>query len=138
DGKHFGAGSRVEAFDIGADWRASMLICADLWNPPLVHLAALQNVTLLLAPVSSAVEAVGADFDNPGGWAVNLQFHALTYGLPVVMANRVGHEGDLTFWGGSRILDAFGQTCAQAETMDEALVRARLEFADVRRARYQL
>ena len=112
DGKHFGAGSRVDAFDVGADWRASMLICADLWNPPLVHLAALQDITLLLAPVSSAVEAVGADFDNPGGWAVNLRFHALTYGLPVAMANRVGREGDLTFWGGSRIVDAFGHTVA--------------------------
>ena len=36
-------------------------------EPPLVHLAALQGATLLLAPVSSALEAVGADFDNPGG-----------------------------------------------------------------------
>jgi predicted amidohydrolase len=138
DGKHFGAGSRVDAFDVGAHWRASMLICADLWNPPLVHLAALQDVTLLLAPVSSAVEAVGADFDNPGGWAVNLRFHALTYGLPIVMANRVGREGDLTFWGGSRVVDAFGHTRAQAEGSDEALVRARIDFDDVRRARYQL
>lgn len=138
DGKHFGAGSRVDAFDAGADWRASMLICADLWNPPLVHLAALQGITLLLAPVSSAIEAVGAEFDNPGGWAVNLRFHALTYGLPVAMANRVGREGDLTFWGGSRIVDAFGHTLAQAEGTDEALVRARIEFADVRRARYLL
>jgi predicted amidohydrolase len=138
DGKHFGAGSRVEAFDVGRNWRASMLICADLWNPPLVHLAALQDVTLLLAPVSSAVEAVGADFDNPGGWAVNLRFHALTYGLPIAMANRVGRDGDLTFWGGSRIVDAFGHTLAQAEGADEALVHARIDFADVRRARFQL
>jgi predicted amidohydrolase len=138
DGKHFGAGSCVDAFDVGADWRASMLICADLWNPPLVHLAALQDISLLLAPVSSAVEAVGADFDNPGGWDVNLRFHALTYGLPVAMANRVGREGDLTFWGGSRIVDAFGHTVAQAEGTDEALVHARIEFADVRRARYLL
>ena len=138
DGKHFGAGSHVDTFDVGADWRASMLICADLWNPPLVHLAALQDITLLLAPVSSAVEAVGPDFDNPGGWTVNLRFHALTYGLPVVMANRVGREGDLTFWGGSRIVDAFGRTLAQAEGTDEALVCARIEFAEVRRARYLL
>ena len=60
-------GAASTTFDVGADWRASVLICADLWNPPLVHLAALQGATLLLAPVSSAIEAVGADFDNPGG-----------------------------------------------------------------------
>ena len=119
-------------------WHASVLICADLWNPPLVHLAALQGATLLLAPVSSAIEAVGADFDNPAGWDVNLRFHALTYGLPVAMANRVGREGDLTFWGGSRILDAYGRTLAEAEGGGEALVRARVAFGDIRRARYML
>ena len=138
DGKHFGAGRRVGTFDVGAGWRASMLICADLWNPPLVHLAALQDITLLLAPVSSAIEAVGADFDNPGGWSVNLQFHAQTYGLPIAMANRIGGEDGLTFWGGSRIVDAFGRTVAQAQGAEEALVHGTVAFADVRRARYQL
>lgn len=138
DGKHFAAGRSVETLDLASDWRASVMICADLWNPALVHLAAMQGATLLLAPISSAIEAVGADFDNPGGWDVNLRFYALTYGLPVAMANRVGREGELTFWGGSRILDPFGRTLAKAEGEDEALVQARVEFNDVRRARYLL
>ena len=138
DGKHFAAGRCVDTFDLAPDWRASVMICADLWNPVLVHLAAMQDATLLLAPVSSALEAVGADFDNPGGWDVNLRFYALTYGLPVMMANRVGREGDLTFWGGSRILDPFGRTLAQAAGDGEELVRARIDYAEVRRARYLL
>src|SRR5205823_4003977 len=106
----FRSSRTVGSFDVAPDWRASIMVCADLWNPALVHLAALQGATLLLAPVSSAIEAVGADFDNPGGWDVNLRFYALTYGLPIAMANRVGREGDLTFWGGSRIVDPFGRT----------------------------
>ncbi|MGH6611895.1 MAG: nitrilase-related carbon-nitrogen hydrolase, partial [Burkholderiaceae bacterium] len=122
---------------VHASWRASVLICADTWNPALVHLAALRGTTLLLAPISSAVEAVGAEFDNPRGWDINLHFYALTYGMPVMMANRVGREGDLTFWGGSRILDPFGRTLASAAN-DEELVRAQLDFDDVRRARYLL
>jgi predicted amidohydrolase len=138
DGKHFGAGCTVDHFDIAPDWRASVMICADLWNPALVHLAALQGATLLLAPISSASEAVGADFDNPGGWDVNLRFYALTYGLPIAMANRVGREGDLTFWGGSRIVDAFGRTVAQAKGDGEELVRAAIDFDAIRRARYRL
>ena len=114
------------------------MICADLWNPALVHLAAMQEATLLLAPISSALEAVGADFDNPGGWDITLRFHAMTYGLPVAMANRVGREGELSFWGGSRILDPFGHTLAQASGTGEEVVRARVDFDDVRRARYAL
>lgn len=138
DGKHFAAGAHVGTFDLDSRWRAGLLICADTWNPPLVHLAAAQGATILLAPVSSALEAVGDGFDNPRGWKTNLRFHAMTYGLPVLMANRVGTEGDLTFWGGSRILDPFGRVLAQAEGRGEELVRATLDFDEVRRARYLL
>ncbi len=138
DGKHFAAGQRVDTIELGSPWRASVLVCADTWNPALVHLAAAQHATLLLAPISSALEAVGAEFDNPGGWDLNVRFHAMTYGLPITMANRVGTEGDLTFWGGSRIVDAFGRTIASAKGNGEELVRATLDFDDVRRARYLL
>ena len=138
DGKHFAAGARVDTLDLARDWRASVLICADLWNPALVHLAAVQGTTLLLAPVSSAREAVGSEFDNPGGWDINLRFYALTYGMPVAMANRVGREGELRFWGGSRIVDPSGRVLGCAEGEREQLVHARVDFADVRRARYLL
>lgn len=137
DGKHFAAGRYVETFEMGPRWRAGVLICADLWNPALVHIAAVHGATVLFAPISSAVEAVGAEFDNPGGWAVNLQFYAMTYGLPVVMANRVGTEGELSFWGGSRILDAFGKTLAQAGKGEE-LIAAEIDYERVRLARYLL
>ncbi|MDQ3215589.1 MAG: nitrilase [Pseudomonadota bacterium] len=138
DGKHFAAGSHIETFELAPGWRASVLVCADTWNPALVHLAALQGATLLLVPISSAIEAVAAEFDNPHGWDTNLRFYALTYGMPVMMANRVGAEGDLTFWGGSRILDPFGRPLAEAAGKGEELVRAQLDFASVRRARYLL
>ena len=61
----------------------------------------------------------------------------MTYGLPLAMANRVGREADLTFWGGSRILDPFGRTIAAAGTGEE-LLRAQVDFGEVRRARYLL
>ncbi len=138
DGMHFASGRRVDTFELEKPWRAAIMICADTWNPPLVHLAAVRGATVLLAPVSSAIEAVGGEFDNPQGWETNLRFHAMTYGLPVLMANRVGADGDLTFWGGSRILDPFGRVLASATGRREELVCAELDFANVRRARYLL
>jgi len=71
--------------------------------------------------------AVGGDFDNPAGWDINTAFHALTYGLAVVMANRVGTEGDLTFWGGSRVLDAHGRVLARAEERETLLKLTKAE-----------
>ncbi len=75
DGKHFAGGPSTSRRSTSRpDGASSILICADTWNPPLVHLAALQGATLLLAPISSALEAVGAEFDNPQGWDTNLRF----------------------------------------------------------------
>ncbi len=134
DGKHFAPGRYVETFALGGRWRAATLICNDLWNPALVSLAALHGATLLLAPVSSAREAVGAEFDNPGGWETACRYSAMVYGMPMLFANRVGREGELSFWGGSRIVDAFGATVEQA-AVAEGLTVTVLDYAQVRRAR---
>ena len=135
--KHYAQGRFVDIHRIDGDWAAGLLICADLYNPALTHLAFLHGATLLVAPVSSGREAVGAEFDNPASWDVTLKFYAMMYGAPVVMANRTGREGDLNFWGGSRIIDAAGRTQARAGE-GEDLIFARLDYADTRRARAAL
>lgn len=140
EGKYFAAGNRVETFSLTANnekWETSLLICADVWNPPLPHLAACRGAALLLVPANSAIEAVGGDFDNPQAWDVILRYLALTYGLPVVMVNRVGREGNLRFWGGSRIVDPFGEVVVQMGE-EEGLVTAVLDYDQVRQARFQL
>ena len=137
DGKHFATGRYVETFGLEGRWRAASLICNDVWNPALVHLAALHGATVLLAPVSSGREAVGAEFDNPAGWATACRYSAMVYGIPVLFANRIGAEGALTFWGGSRIVDPFGATLSELGE-EEGIAIADLDYADVRRARYRL
>lgn len=114
--------------------RLATLICADSWNPALVWLIAQQAPDVLLQPVASARSAVGAEFDNPGGWDVNLRHTAMTWGLPVVMCNHCGTRGGLDFWGGSRILDAFGRELIRAGE-DEALISATIDTAGAMRAR---
>ncbi|MBY6142176.1 nitrilase [Leisingera daeponensis] len=137
EGKHYAAGRFVETCEIAPPWNAGLLICADVWNPALAHLAFLHGATLLVCPVSSGVEAVGADFDNPGGWALTCRFYAMMYGAPVIMVNRTGAERDLHFWGGSRIIDPFGREIAVAGDGEE-LITATLDYEAVRRARHLL
>lgn len=137
EGKRFAAGNCVETFSTGKPWRCGVLICADLWNPSLVHLAMLHGATLLLAPVNSALDAVSGDFSNPEGWRVAMRFYAMMYGMPIVMANRVGTEDGAHFWGGSCIVDPTGQVLAEAG-QDETLLQATIDFDAVRRARFRL
>ncbi|MGF1501440.1 MAG: nitrilase-related carbon-nitrogen hydrolase [Paracoccaceae bacterium] len=134
EAKHVASGRFVETCALTGRWTTGLLICADVWNPALTHLAFLHGATLLAVPVSSGVEAVGAEFDNPGGWALTMRFYAMMYGAPTIMVNRTGRERGLTFWGGSRIVDPFGREVAVAGTGEE-LVTARLDYAAVRRAR---
>ncbi|ARE40140.1 Glutamine amidotransferase chain of NAD synthetase [Rhodovulum sp. P5] len=135
--KYYAHGRFVDTHRRDDDWIMGLLICADLYNPALAHLSFLHGATYLCAPISSGREAVGDDFDNPRSWATTIQFYAMMYGAPVIMVNRVGREGDLTFWGGSRILDAYGRVLAQAGGHEE-LITARLDYADTRKARAML
>ncbi|WP_068310124.1 nitrilase-related carbon-nitrogen hydrolase [Polycladidibacter hongkongensis] len=137
EGKHYGKGQSITPFSLAENWEASLLICADLWNPALPHLAFMQDTTLLLSPVSSGVEAVGMGFDNSSGWSLAMRFYSMMYGTPSVMVNRCGVEKDLTFWGGSRITDAFGNEIAVAGDTEE-LITAELDYETTRRARYRL
>jgi predicted amidohydrolase len=98
----------------------------------------LHGASVLLAPVNSSTGAVGDEFSNPEGWDLVLRFYAMMYGLPVLMANRYGYEGDDFFWGGSRILDSSGRDLAVAPDGHVGLVTAELNYADVRRARFRL
>lgn len=137
DGLHFAGGRYVETFNHGTDWRCATLICNDYWNPALIYLAVLHGATLLMSPVSSGLEAVGGDFDNPASWKAAVNFYSSVYGIPILFANRIGREGDLNFWGGSRIVDAYGKDVACAGP-GEGLVVGDLDYQKVREARYRL
>ena len=138
EGKLFAAGHRIDNFPVARNWNASLLICADLWNPALVHLSMLQHATILLAPVNSALGAVSDDFSNPDGWDLATRFYAMMYGVPILMANRVGSEGAARFWGGSRIIGPRGQILAQCADENPMLLTAELSYGEVRDARFQL
>jgi predicted amidohydrolase len=52
-----------------------------------------------------------------------------------VFVNRVGTEGDLRFWGGSHVVDPWGELVAEAPEGEEHLLTVDIDLADVRRRR---
>lgn len=137
EGKWYHAGRSTTQVSVTEGWAASVLICADLWNPPLVHCALQHKPEMLLASINSASDIVSDDFSNEKNWLINLMFYAVHYGTPVLMANRYGSEGDAWFWGGSCILSPSGKVLAQAEDK-ECLITASLALADIDKARFEL
>ncbi len=135
EGEVYAAGEAIDFVQTPLG-RTACLICADTWNPALPWLAALGGAEALMVPVASARGAVAAEFDSCDGWNVNLRHTAMSYGLPVVMANQCGTTG-LPFWGGSMILDAFGRVIVQAGDAPDLLV-AEIDPDETRTARERL
>ena len=136
EGRHYAPGTRLGLAPTRLGPLAT-LVCADTWNPALPWLAALAGAALVAVPIASARGAVSDLFDSRDGWTVNLRHTAISYGLPVVMANHCGRRGGLDFWGGSAIFDGHGREVARAGDGPELLV-ADIDLDDARRARAEL
>ncbi|MCZ2720936.1 NAD+ synthetase [Marinomonas sp. 15G1-11] len=137
EGKWFHQGQQLTHTNIKPNWHSSTLICADLWNPALVHCAFLKRPEIMLAPINSASNIVSDVFSNEKNWLTNIEFYSMTYGTPLMMANRFGPENDAHFWGGSRILNSRGEVIVQAEDK-ETYISCTLELNDIATARFDL
>lgn len=135
--KYFAPGARYRCVDL-EELRVGPFVCGDAWNPALVHLAALDEALVFVFSACSPAGGMGTELSSREGWRRSNRFYATMYGTYVLFANRVGCERDLTFWGGSEIVDPFGNTVASAEGDEETVVVGEVDLALVRRARSRL
>jgi predicted amidohydrolase len=138
EAKFFAEGRYLEPFRLPKRFLGAMLLCSDCWNPALVHIAALHGATALLVPTNSSLDEHSGDVSKPDRWDVVLRFYASLYGMPVIFCNRVGQEGGHRFWGGSRVLDPFGNVVTLGSRDAEELLLAELDLDEVKRARFLL
>lgn len=138
EGKLYTPGRHLETFSLQSPWHSSVLICSDVWNPALVHLSVVSGATVLIIPTNSAYFTVSSDFCNPTSWEMTLKFYAMMYGIPIIMANRIGEEEGYKFWGGSMIVNPGGRTEQVAKQGEEDLIISDFQYMDVVRARAKL
>jgi len=68
-------------------------------------------------------------------WEMINSAYTETFSLFMIYGNRCGFEDGVGFWGGSEIVDPFGQRIAKAKYYDEDFIVADLAFESVRRKR---
>jgi predicted amidohydrolase len=132
--KHFTPGPSLRAFAV-ADTQLAILICNDAWQPQLAFLATQEGARVLLVPANSAQSLFPEHYDSADYWRGITRFYGRMFQLYVVFVNRVGVEGDLRFWGGSHVVDPWGNVIAEAAEGTEDLVTVDLDLAEVRRRR---
>lgn len=118
-----------------AETKVGTLVCWDQWFPEAARLTALQGAGVLLYPTAIGFynhpehgEPILVQQHQREAWQTVMRSHAISNGVFVAAANRVGDEGDLTFWGSSFICGPDGQVIAQASTDSEEVLLAELDL----------
>ena len=125
------------SFDAGAA-RIGVLICWDQWFPEAARLTALSGAEIVFYPTAIGwlpTEPPNVARAQRAAWEMVQRGHAVANGIYVAVANRVGREGKLKFWGGSFVAGPSGEVVARAGTEREAILIARCDLDKIAEAR---
>ena len=106
-----------------------VLVCWDQWYPEAARLMALQGAEILIYPTAIGWESSDVEAEKKrqlDAWQTIQRSHAVANGIPVVSANRVGWEEDLSrqtegiqFWGNSFVAGPQGEILVEASNKEE-------------------
>jgi len=135
--KHYSPGQSLRAFDTRFG-RMAMLICNDAWQPFLPFIAVQDGAQVLIIPANSGLYPHPELLDTREYWRDITRFYARMLESYVVIVNRVGEEGELTFPGYSHVADPWGMVVAEGPGHEEALITADIDLGNVRRRRREV
>jgi predicted amidohydrolase len=115
----------VKVFDT-AIGKVAPLVCYDQWYPEAARLAALQGAEVIVYPTAIGTIDEKVEKNVTGDWEQMWRAaqvgHAAVNNVFVAAVNRVGREGDITFWGGSFVADPSGAVLGKAGAGEELLL----------------
>jgi len=110
-------------------------ICWDQWYPECARAMMLMGAEILLYPTAIGTEPENPDLDTKDLWQRAMIGHAVSNVVPVVASNRIGLEGDQTFYGHSFIANHRGDKVAELGRTDTGVITADLDLDEIRRNR---
>ncbi len=118
--------------------KLGVMVCWDQWYPEAARIMALKGADLLLYPTAIGWDPADSDEEQQRqteAWITIQRSHAIANHLPVLVANRVGHEkdpsgqtGGIEFWGHSFISGQQGELLACADHTNPTILVADLEL----------
>ncbi|HIJ19892.1 MAG TPA: nitrilase [Deltaproteobacteria bacterium] len=144
--KFFSPGKQVPVFKLH-EFTIAVFICNDLWHPSLPYLGVVQKADVFVTLFNSSQGSMGTEFSNIESWEIINKFYSRIFGIYNICANRVGEEAwrenvsmlavetaqmstpgssvrapqkeTFRFWGGSEIVNPFGQQIAKASLYEQ-------------------
>ncbi|MCL6252005.1 N-carbamoylputrescine amidase [Altererythrobacter sp. KTW20L] len=119
--------------------RIGIGICWDQWYPETARCLALMGAEVLFYPTAIGSEPKDRDMDTSRMWRRAMVGHAVSNCMPVVAANRIGHEGSQesgnSFYGHSFIADEWGDLVEQFGADETGTLVSTLDLEAARRHR---
>lgn len=122
----FGGGVEYPVHDIGAV-RIAAPTCYDQWFPETARISALNGAEFIFYPTAIGSEPTDAAIDTQEAWTTVMRGHAISNGVYIGAANRVGVENGVTFYGSSFVCDPTGRILAQAGRDTVEVITATLD-----------
>jgi predicted amidohydrolase len=144
--KYFAPGKQVPVFRLHG-FAIAVFICNDVWHPSLPYIGVTRKADVFVTIINSLEGSMGDEFNNIETWGIINTFYSRVFGIYNICANRVGdetlenrreHSGtksegpnavvgkDISnqhrthrFWGGSEIVNPYGQTIAKAALYEQ-------------------
>lgn len=161
--KIFSSGKHIRVFKLKG-LTVAPFICNDLWHPSLPYLGITQKADIFITLFNSSRGSMGDEFSNIESWNIINRFYSRVFGVYNLCANRVGCEifedlrtddsepsndapdesistiddNPFRFWGGSEIIDPFGQAIVTAALFDPDTISAEISRDLIRRKRIAL
>lgn len=121
--------------------KLGILVCEDLWHMSLPLIQALKGAKLIITIAASPTRLeLNTKSKTIKNYEINSEHHksyARLLSLYIVFCNRVGFEDGVNFWGGSEVVDPFGNISAAGKIFDEDLIFAEIDYTKIKRARQQ-
>ena len=108
--------------------RLGLPTCWDEWFPEVARAYSLGGAELLAYPTAIGSEPDHPDFDTEPLWRQVIVANGITAGTFMVVPNRWGSEGTITFYGSSFISDPYGRVLARAPRDADAVLVATLDL----------
>jgi N-carbamoylputrescine amidase len=106
--------------------------CWDQWFPEVARAYALAGADVIVYPTAIGSEPDHPGFDTEPLWEHVIRANGIANGTFMVVPNRIGTEGPVTFYGSSFISDPYGRVLAQAPRDEPAVLVADLDVAQRR------
>lgn len=163
--KFFSHGKQVPVFRLH-DFNVAVFICNDLWHPSLPYLGVCQKADVFVTIFNSSEGSMGTEFSNIESWGIINTFYSRVFGIYNICVNRVGEEAwqakssllaletasirargafgppaeeqSFRFWGGSEIINPFGQQMAKAVLYEPDEISCQISKDLLRRKRILL